>query len=235
MKVVTVSPLTFTVPLAPPVLKVLPGAGLLLVTYLNPGAVSKPYQGTGTVGGTHQSRDYFMKERFSRIGVSSALLFFFFLSGCGGGGGGGGSNNVSGSVNGNGNKSISQNPAPVETPAPTGEIPAPVDTAAPVNEPANPIVSTGPDSRADSSTIAWLPPTENADDSAFTDPVGYKIYIGSAPGRYEIVRALQDPGLTEYVIEDVPPGTYYVAMTSVNSKNIESPLSNVVVKVVGGG
>lgn len=170
-----------------------------------------------------------MKRHFSRIGVLSTLLFSLFVAGCGGGGGGGsGNKSVSGNSSGsvNGSASVSENSAPVETPAPASPSPAPVNA---------PDDSTAAASPETSSTLTWLPPTENVDESAFSDAVGYKIYIGSQPGRYEIVRELRDPGLTEYVIEDVPPGKYYVAMTIVNSENIESPLSNVVVKVVGGG
>lgn len=46
---------------------------------------------------------------------------------------------------------------------------------------------------------------------------------------------LKEPGITEYVLEDLPAGTYYVTMTAVNSNNIESAFSNVVVKVVSDG
>lgn len=176
-----------------------------------------------------------MKRHFSRIGVVSTLLFSLFVAGCGGGGGGGsGNKSVSGSGSGgvSASANVSENPAPVETPAPANPSPAPVETSAPVNAPDDSTVAASPET---SSTLTWLPPTENVDSSAFSDAVGYKIYIGSQPGRYEIVRELRDPGLTEYVIEDVPPGKYYVAMTIVNSENIESPLSNVVVRVVGGG
>lgn len=177
-----------------------------------------------------------MKRYFSGMSVLPTLLFLLFAAGCGGGGGGGGGGSVSGGNGGNGSvsnsPSASKSPSPVGTPAPISQ--APVETPAPVNAPDAPVGSTVATSPETSSTLTWLPPTENVDDSAFTDAVGYKIYIGSQPGRYEIVRELQDPGLTEYVIEGVPPGTYYVAMTTVNSENIESPLSNVVVRVVGG-
>lgn len=80
-----------------------------------------------------------------------------------------------------------------------------------------------------------MPPTRNTDNSKFSDLVGYKLYIGSEPGRYSIVRMLKEPGITEYVLEDLPAGTYYVTMTAVNSNNIESAFSNVVVKVVSDG
>lgn len=173
-----------------------------------------------------------MKRHFSRIGVLSALLFSLFVASCGGGGGGGsGNKSVSGSSSGV-STSASENSSPVETPAPVNPSPAPAETSAPVDAPGDSTAAASPET---SSTLTWLPPTENVDESAFSDAVGYKIYIGSQPGRYEIVRELRDPGLTEYVIEDVPPGKYYVAMTIVNSENIESPLSNVVVRVVGGG
>lgn len=148
-----------------------------------------------------------MKKRYPTTSVLSTLMIFVFLTGCGGGGGGG-----SGNASAGGNDSR-PSLGGVSTPATT--------------------ITSNTGSQATSSAITWLPPTQNVDDSAFTDLVGYKIYIGSEPDRFEIVRELKEPGLTEYVIEGVPAGTYYVAMTAVNSQNIESPLSNVVVKVVG--
>lgn len=144
-----------------------------------------------------------MKMHLSKKGVLSALLLSLYLAGCGGGGGGGGGAGGQTSTD-----DKASNSAGTE----------------------NNAVDAG--TQPDSSTITWLPPTENVDSSAFTDLVGYKIYIGSEPGRYKTVRMLEDPGLTEYLIEGLPAGKYYVAMTAVNSQNIESPLSNVVVKVV---
>lgn len=171
-----------------------------------------------------------MKKRFSRMCASSALLCFIFLAGCGGGGGGGGNASKSQAPVGISETSMPVTEVAVETSAPVTEVAD--EVSAPVTESPSPTVSVDP-GRDMSSTIAWLPPTENMDASTFTDLTGYKIYIGSELGRFEMVRALEEPGLTEYVLEDLPDGTYYVAMTSVNSQNIESPLSNVVVKVVG--
>lgn len=154
------------------------------------------------------------------------LAVFLLLAGCGGGGGG------SGSKLGSGNSS--NKPSSVKTSIPANQAgQSPAVTSSPVSE-ADQSASVNSDSRSVSSNITWLPPTQNVDDSAFTDLVGYKLYIGSEPGRFEIVRELQEPGLTEYVLEDLPAGTYYVGMTAVNTQNIESPLSNVVVRVVGG-
>lgn len=103
-----------------------------------------------------------------------------------------------------------------------------------VQQPVSTDTNFSSESKSTTSAVTWLPPTQNVDDTAFSDLIGYKIYIGSKPGRFEIVRELKEPGLTEYVLEGLSPGTYYVGMTAVNSQNIESPLSNVVKRTVGG-
>jgi hypothetical protein len=159
-------------------------------------------------------------KKHSPILRASTLLILLSLAGCGGGGGGGGGNGASANSNGNNSPSLGNGPALSAPTIPENETDHSVS------------VSTG--SAVSSSSVAWLPPTQNVDNSAFTDLVGYKIYIGSEPGRFKVVRELKEPGLTEYVLESLPAGKYYVGMTAVNSQNIESPLSNVVVRVVDG-
>jgi hypothetical protein len=82
-------------------------------------------------------------------------------------------------------------------------------------------------------TLAWQPPTENADGSALTDLSGYKIYVGASAGAYDYREIrLDNPGLTAYVVDNLEPGTYYIAATAFNSSGVESHYSGEIVKTV---
>lgn len=74
-------------------------------------------------------------------------------------------------------------------------------------------------------SLAWTPPTENVDGSALTDLSGYRIHYGSEPQSYSQTIALDNPGLTRFVIESMPAGTHYVAMTALNKAGAESDYS----------
>lgn len=71
-------------------------------------------------------------------------------------------------------------------------------------------------------TLAWQPPTENEDGTPLTDLAGYRIYYGTSSGKYSEEVLLDSPGLTSYVIDNLAPGTYFLVMTSINSRDIES-------------
>jgi hypothetical protein len=75
-------------------------------------------------------------------------------------------------------------------------------------------------------TLAWEPPTQNSDGSTLTDLVGYKIHYGTASQNYTATMALDNPGLTRYVVDSLPAGKYYFAVAAYNSKGIESSLSD---------
>jgi hypothetical protein len=44
---------------------------------------------------------------------------------------------------------------------------------------------------------------------------------------------IDNPGLTTFVIDDLEPGTYYLAATAFNASGVESSLSAELVVVVG--
>jgi len=76
-----------------------------------------------------------------------------------------------------------------------------------------------------SATIAWQPPTQNTDGTTVGALASYKIHYGSAPGSYTNVVAVNNPGLTRYVVENLVPGTYFIAMTAVAADGLESDYS----------
>ncbi len=82
-------------------------------------------------------------------------------------------------------------------------------------------------------TLSWLPPTENDNGTVLRDLAGYRIYAGRRADALNQVIALNNPGLTRYVVEDLPPARWYFAMTSVNFRGRESRRSATVSKAVG--
>ena len=73
--------------------------------------------------------------------------------------------------------------------------------------------------------LAWVPPTENTDGSALSDLSGYRIYYGNASKNYTTTITISNPGLTSYVIESLPPGTYYFSVTATTSTGVQSAYS----------
>jgi hypothetical protein len=94
--------------------------------------------------------------------------------------------------------------------------------------------STPPPKAATSSsiTLGWVPPTQNNDGSPITNLAGYKIRYGTSSSEYSRTIALQNAGLTRYVVDNLPSGTYYFAITAYNSLGVESSLSGEVSTVV---
>jgi hypothetical protein len=71
-------------------------------------------------------------------------------------------------------------------------------------------------------SLTWQAPTENTDGSALTDLGGYAIHYGTASKTYTSTITLNNPGLTTYVVDDLPPGTYYFSMTATTTSGEQS-------------
>jgi hypothetical protein len=76
-----------------------------------------------------------------------------------------------------------------------------------------------PTQNAESSavTLSWQPPTQNTNGSALTDLSGYQINYGTQPDNYTTRISLDNPGLSDYVVDNLPPGTYYFTIAAVAS------------------
>ena len=96
-----------------------------------------------------------------------------------------------------------------------GEASAPVDRS-PATAPAP---STG------SISLAWVALQTNADGSALTDLAGFRIYYGTASGSYSQVITISSPITTRYMIENLPPSTYYMVLKAFDTNNNESQAS----------
>jgi hypothetical protein len=80
-------------------------------------------------------------------------------------------------------------------------------------------------SQSNAVTLSWEAPTENADGSALVDLKGYKVHYGSASKSYSDVIQVSNAGLTTYVVQNLPAGKYYFAVTAYNGTGTESSLS----------
>lgn len=80
--------------------------------------------------------------------------------------------------------------------------------------------------------MGWNPPTQNSDGSPITNLVGYKIHYGTTSSEYTQTIAVANAGLTRYVVDNLPTGTYYFAITAYNSQGVESVPSGEISTIV---
>jgi hypothetical protein len=85
---------------------------------------------------------------------------------------------------------------------------------------------------ADNVMLSWQAPTQNADGSPLVNLQGYQIHYGTEPNTYTESVKIANPGLTDYVVQNLAPGKYYFALTAYNSAGAESALSGEVSTVV---
>jgi Putative Ig domain len=71
-------------------------------------------------------------------------------------------------------------------------------------------------------SLSWQAPTDNTNGSALLNLSGYVIHYGSVSQTYTSAITIDNPGLTSYVVEDLPPGTYYFSMTSTTTSGTQS-------------
>jgi hypothetical protein len=81
-------------------------------------------------------------------------------------------------------------------------------------------------------TLSWLPPTTNTNGTPLTNLAGYRIYYGTSPSSLTHSTQITNPGIADYVIDNLSPATWYFSLVSYNSANVESPLSAIVSKKV---
>jgi hypothetical protein len=79
--------------------------------------------------------------------------------------------------------------------------------------------------------LSWTAPTKNTDGSALTNLSGYKLYWGNQSGSYGTPRTVDGADNTTQTIA-LSPGTYFFAVSAVDSGGNESALSNEVTKTV---
>jgi hypothetical protein len=83
-----------------------------------------------------------------------------------------------------------------------------------------------------SATLSWTPPTQNSDGSPLSNLAGYRVRWGTTHGSYTSAVAIDNPGISTYVVEGLGSATYYFVVTAVNSQSAESAFSNEASKTI---
>ncbi len=83
-------------------------------------------------------------------------------------------------------------------------------------------------------SLSWRAPAERVDGETLplTEIAGYRIYYGSRSGQYDFQVQIDDAYTSSLTIDDLPVGTYYFVMTTVDVNGLESGYSGEAVKVV---
>jgi Putative Ig domain len=76
-------------------------------------------------------------------------------------------------------------------------------------------------------TLAWVAPTENTDGSPLVNLAGYRIYYGTDPSDLTNSIDINNVGIQTYDLGNLTRGTWYFAVTAVNSNDAESKISNI--------
>jgi len=90
----------------------------------------------------------------------------------------------------------------------------------------------GTTSTTGSATVTWTPPALNTDGSALTNLAGYTINYGTSSSNLSSEVKVSTTGVTSYVIDNLPAGTYYFGVTAYSSSGQTSSVSNVVSKTI---
>lgn len=102
---------------------------------------------------------------------------------------------------------------------------SPAPTNPPVVSPppstGTPIVSKG------AATLQWTIPTETVDKSALQDLAGYRVHYGKSSSALTKAVEVPNASVSTFVVDNLPPGTWYFAIRAVNSAGGPSALSNV--------
>lgn len=75
--------------------------------------------------------------------------------------------------------------------------------------------------------VSWEPPTDSSQ-SLLGQLAGYYIYYGTSSDDLSHSVLVFGGGTSDYVIQGLAPGTYYLALTTYNAQGIQSERSNIV-------
>lgn len=82
-----------------------------------------------------------------------------------------------------------------------------------------------------SASLSWTAPTKNVDETTLTDLKSYKIYYGTSAS--DLSKTIDAGNVTSYKVDSLAAGTWYFAVTAVNSAGAESAKSSVASKKIG--
>jgi hypothetical protein len=75
-------------------------------------------------------------------------------------------------------------------------------------------------------SLSWNAPTEDANGTPITGLAGYRVYYGTDPNDLSQSVEVTGAETTTCVVQNLPAGTYYFAVSAYNSSGVESEQSN---------
>lgn len=81
-------------------------------------------------------------------------------------------------------------------------------------------------------SLSWTAPTQNSDGSALTDLAGFRIAYGRDAGALDRSVSVTNPSLSRFMVENLSSGTWFFAVSAVNSQGVASGASNVASKTI---
>jgi hypothetical protein len=85
-----------------------------------------------------------------------------------------------------------------------------------------------------SANVSWTIPTTNTDGSTLTDLKGFNVHYGTSQSSLTQTMAVSSATATSATVAALASGTWYFSVRAVNSKQVESPDSNVASKTITG-
>jgi hypothetical protein len=83
-----------------------------------------------------------------------------------------------------------------------------------------------------STTVHWVAPTRNTDNSTLTDLASFKVVYGRSATDLSSSKAVSDPRATSTIVSGLTAGTWYFAVRAVNTAQRESAPSNVATRTI---
>ena len=79
-----------------------------------------------------------------------------------------------------------------------------------------------------SALLSWVAPTERADNTplVLSEIAGYRIYYGVKAGAYLGKIDINDSTATEFLVSGIPPGAYFIVLTTIDRDGLESVWSS---------
>jgi hypothetical protein len=174
-------------------------------------------------------------QRPRKLAVFIAIAAMSLLLGaCGGGGGGGGGASEQDQVVGTTNANTEETTA-IDSNAPAQSEQDQVTGISNTNtQETTATDGNAPTQEVGFASLSWRAPSERIDGESLplSEIAGYRIYYGISSGDYDSVLSIDDPYTSTLLIDDLPLGTYYFAMTTVDTNGLESGYSSEAVRIV---
>jgi hypothetical protein len=76
-------------------------------------------------------------------------------------------------------------------------------------------------------TVNWRTPTENTNGSPLVNLAGFRVLYGTNADNLSQSEQITNPGVTSFVLTNLTPGTWYIALIDYTTSGVQSSLSNI--------